>query len=347
MGAQPAAKPAPAPHVQAAVARTVQPKPAAPEIRRPAPHVQAALSPAVQPKTAPPQAGSPPPRMQVLVQSPNLEMKAKQIVLLPQKAPPVSHQPREVQCVKRTLGTRGPLTRSALGGDASAATTWVEARINGWSVGRFNNLTTPMKKFKPALDNNKRHMLIPYDTDPAKRVLKKGQEVASPSPHAEDYLLGALLKFARSGKIWDDYYPRAGGQQYTRRKTYGVKNIEPNSNNEDVLTLYIDKTPCESCAQNLHNFCQQYGLRLRIKAGHKYEDPDPGSQYLKDQGIHVRRWGLDSMKRYMEKTGVDVAKRESLNSTRIPKRSEKEKNTFASGKIAEQSWRLHGWNRKA
>ena len=169
------------------------------------------------------------------------------------QVPAAPHHPSNaVQCTKRTLGLRGPLASSALAGTASAATTWVEARINGWSIGKFTNVkgimnkTTGGSKFDTgALALYVNDMQVPWDTDGTKT---KG-------PHAEDYLLAALIKFVRAGKVWNNFYPRAGGTQYGPGKSYTTKyqarTIAANANAEDVLTLYMDKTPCDSCARNL------------------------------------------------------------------------------------------------
>lgn len=154
-------------------------------------------------------------------------------------------------------------TRKEITGD-NIQTTTLRVKLNGVFIGKFNNVTRDMA----ANSDQMRLSTLAY-MDANYGIGTKAD------PHAEDYLIYAL-------------------EHNLKPKLTALDNTQFN-----LLSIAIDKSPCEVCARNLLALCNKYGLKLRVKVGYYYDMADHGTagvdtgvKILAAANVPVRPWTL-------------------------------------------------------
>lgn len=177
----------------------------------------------------------------------------------------------------RILGINNRMAHGeALGNTGGKQTTISEAKINGVFIGKFDNRNDFMAHGQVVNPGNLAASYPPVCTQywvAGHNTHKQGK------PHSEDYVIAAVYQeHLRLGAgNWAQAYPRAPGQNF------------------DLLSLKLDKTPCPNCARNLMRLCNNYGLRLRVKASTLNTAVSFGTGRTGSQILHAGRYGMASV----------------------------------------------------
>lgn len=169
--------------------------------------------------------------------------------------------------VNGVYGVASRLTFSqAIGTTGGTQTTNLDAKINGHFFGKFHNVRARMGGTTGA-------NLLAHNYPTATCTQWPNGTV----PHAEDYLLVALETEWQASGNWTTRYPYLGHAQQ-----------------QSLLSLHMNRSPCPRCAKNLHRYCRLRGLSLRIKATFMHPDLDAknrtGTSLLDSKNRPVRQW---------------------------------------------------------